>query len=101
MPSVAPDAGSLLGEGVSLGMSECEVVYRAGAPGNVQIGKGPGGVRTAVLTFPSGPRAGVYRFEAGRLMEMDRVEEPAAPAPKVAKKKPAKTKQSAKTNDAT
>jgi hypothetical protein len=35
-PVVAPDTPSLLGEGVALGMSECEVVWRAGAPNNVE-----------------------------------------------------------------
>jgi hypothetical protein len=99
-PASAPDAAPVLGEGISLGMSECEVVYSAGQPSNVQLGKNPNGDRTAVLTFQGGPRPGIYRFEGGRLMEMDRVEEP-APPPQAAKKKPAKTKQSAKANTAT
>ena len=68
-------------------MSECDVVYRAGQPTAVQLGKNPNGDRTAVLTFSGGPRSGIYRFERGRLMEMDRVEEP-PPAPEVVKKKP-------------
>jgi hypothetical protein len=80
-----------MGEGVGLGMSECEVVYRAGAPSNVQLGQNPNGDRTAVLTFAGGPRPGIYRFERGRLMEMDRVAEPAPPPPAV-KKKPAKSR---------
>ena len=91
-PVVAPDNPSLLGEGVALGMSECEVVWRAGAPNNVQLGQNPGAVRTAVLTYDSGPRPGVYRFESGRLMEMDGVALPPAP-PQVAKKKPVKPKK--------
>jgi hypothetical protein len=73
-------------------MSECEVVWRAGAPNNVQLGQNPGAVRTAVLTYDSGPRPGVYRFESGRLMEMDGVALPPAP-PQVAKKKPVKPKK--------
>jgi hypothetical protein len=92
-PVVAPDNPSLLGEGVALGMSECDVVWRAGAPNNVELGKGPGGGRTAVLTFDSGPRAGIYRFEGGRLMEMDSVGPPPAPPPQAAKKKPVKPKK--------
>jgi hypothetical protein len=88
-PAAAPEVPSLMGEGVGLGMSECEVVYRAGAPSNVQLGQNPNGDRTAVLTFAGGPRPGIYRFERGRLMEMDRVAEPAPPPPAV-KKKPAK-----------
>ena len=79
-PAAAPEAPSPLGEGVGLGMSECEVVYRAGAPSNIQLGQNPNGDRTAVLTFAGGPRPGIYRFERGRLMEMDRVAEPASAA---------------------
>jgi hypothetical protein len=90
-------ADPLLGGGVELGMTECDVVYRAGAPSNVQIGTNPSGTRSAVLTYNGGPRPGIYRFEAGRLTDMDRVEvAEAKPAPrpkpkkaKLAKKKPA------------
>lgn len=64
---------SLLGEGIALGMTECAVVWRAGAPSSVQFGTNPNGVRTAVLTYDGGPRPGIYRFEGGRLMDMDRV----------------------------
>ena|SRR5581483_2966068 len=92
-PAATPDTPTLLGEGVALGMSECDVVWRAGAPGNVELGQNPGGVRTAVLTYDSGPRPGIYHFVAGRLMEMDSVA-PSAPPPQVAKKKqPAKPKK--------
>jgi hypothetical protein len=98
-PVVAPDNPSLLGEGVALGMSECDVVWRAGTPNNVQLGQNPGGVRTAVLTYESGPRPGIYRFERGRLMEMDGVAPSVAPAP-VAKKKPAKPKKPPNNNAA-
>jgi hypothetical protein len=88
----AADAPSLLGGGIALGMTECDVVYRAGAPSSVQLGNNPNGDRTAVLTFGSGPRAGIYRFERGRLTDMDRVDAPApAPAAKVAKRAVKKT----------
>ena len=90
-PAAAPDGSSVSGEPVGLGMSECDVVWRAGAPGNIELGQTPGGERTAVLTYQSGPRPGIYRFTAGRLMEMDGVA-PSAP-PQVAKKKPAKAKK--------
>jgi hypothetical protein len=96
-PAAAPggDASSLVVDGgVGLGMSECDVVSRAGQPSSVQIGSTPGGDRTAVLTFDSGPRAGIYRFLRGGLMEMDAVAAP-APPPQVAKKKPAKPKKAA------
>ena len=90
---------SALSEGVGLGMTECEVVARAGAPNSVQLGRNPNGDRTAVISYQSGPRPGVYHFERGRLMQMDRVEV-AAPPPQ-AKKKPAKTKKPATGNSAT
>jgi hypothetical protein len=90
------DADALLGAGVALGMSECDVVFRAGAPSAVQIGKNPNGDRTAVLTFSSGPRPGIYHFEAGALADVERVQTAPAPA-QTAKKKPASpTKASAK-----
>jgi hypothetical protein len=91
-PSAAPDA-DLLGRGIALGMSECDVVFRAGAPSNVQIGNGPNGTRSAVLTFNAGPRPGIYHFEAGALMEIDRTQVAPAP-PQTAKKKPAAPKSS-------
>jgi hypothetical protein len=88
---VAPPTDSLLGQGIGLGMTECDVVWRAGAPSSVQIGAGRSGTRTAVLTFNSGPRAGIYRFEGGRLMDMDGIQtaETAPPVKKrVARKRP-------------
>jgi len=91
----ATDTSALLGGGISLGMSECDVVFRAGAPNAVQIGKNPNGDRSAVLTFNSGPRSGIYHFEAGALMEVERVQTAPAPA-QTAKKKPAPAKASSK-----
>jgi hypothetical protein len=84
----ATDASALVGGGVALGMSECDVVFRAGAPNAVQIGKNPNGERTAVVTFNSGPRPGIYHFEAGALTGVERVQMAPAPA-QTAKKKPA------------
>jgi hypothetical protein len=89
---------SRLGEGVGLGMTECEVVSRAGPPNSVQFGRNPNGERTALLSYQGGPRPGVYHFERGRLMQMDRVEVPAPPPQ--AKKKPAKTKKPPAANHA-
>jgi hypothetical protein len=92
-----PGAGApALGEGVGLGMTECEVVTRAGPPNSVQLGRNPNGDRTAILSYQSGPRPGVYHFERGRLMQMDRVE--VAPPPP--QKKPAKTKKPPAANHA-
>jgi hypothetical protein len=90
----ADDPSSLMGSGIALGMSECDVVFRAGQPSSVQLGNAPNGDRTAVLTFPGGPRAGIYRFLRGALTEMDGVPQAAAP-PQVAKKKPTKSKKAA------
>ena len=63
----------MLGGGIALGMSECDVVFRAGQPSSVQIGNAPNGDRTAVLTYQSGPRPGIYHFLRGGLTEMDGV----------------------------
>jgi hypothetical protein len=97
-PAPAATTDSLLGGGVALGMSECDVVARAGAPSQVQLGKNPNGDRTAVLTFTGGPRAGIYHFERGSLMTMDRVAAP-APPPQEAKKKAVKSAKPPKKND--
>jgi hypothetical protein len=98
-PGVPPaaDTGSLLGGGVALGMSECDVVFRAGSPSAVQVGKGPNGDRTAVLTFNSGPRPGIYHFAGGALTEVERGQgAPAPPSAQVAKKKPASHSKASK-----
>jgi hypothetical protein len=87
-----------LGEGVGLGMTECEVVARAGPPNSAQLGRNPNGDRTAVLSYQGGRRPGIYHFERGRLMQMDRVE--VAEPPQQAKKKPAKTKKPPAANHA-
>jgi hypothetical protein len=94
-PAAPPDTASSLGGGVALGMSECDVVFRAGQPTTVQLGTNPNGDRTAVLTYGSGPRPGVYRFERGELVQMDRVAVQ-APPPQPDKKKPAKSAKSNK-----
>jgi hypothetical protein len=89
--------------GIGIGMTECEVVSRLGAPSSINLGREPNSERTAVMSFQGGQRPGLYRFVGGRLTEMDQVAQ-AAPPPqpekpvKPAKKKrpkaqPAKTKQ--------
>jgi hypothetical protein len=62
--------------GVALGMTECQIVARAGQPGHVNIGVGDAGERKVVLTYESGPWPGVYTFAAGRLKVIDRVAQP-------------------------
>ena len=99
------DAAALLGAGVAIGMSECDVVQRLGQPNSVNLGTNPNGLRGAILTYSGGSRPGLYRFEAGRLTEMDRVEQPPAQAEqkppvkkKIVKKKPTVPEQPAKSN---
>src|SRR6478752_5686849 len=58
----------------------------------VNFGTGAYGSRSVVLTYNAGPRPGIYRFENGRLLEMDRVEGlPPSAEKKATKKKPAKS----------
>jgi hypothetical protein len=93
----SPDTAALLGGGVALGMSECDVVNRLGQPTAVNPGSNANGSRSLILTYKSGPRPGVYRFEGGRLSEMDRVETlPAAPEKKTTRKKPATSSEQPK-----
>ena len=80
--------------GIALEMTECEVVVRAGAPENIQIGTTDRGERSLTLTYTGGSRPGIYRFAAGRLYAIERAEEP-PPEPPKAKKPPAKKPKSA------
>lgn len=81
-----PDPGSIpvIPSGISLEMSECDVVKRAGAPERVEIGTNDRSERTAILTYVRGARPGIYHFTAGRLTSMERGPEP-PPAAKPAK----------------
>jgi hypothetical protein len=97
-PAVPEEPSSLLGGGIGLGMSECDVVQRAGAANSVNLSTTPSGERSAVLTYNSGPRPGIYRFTGGRLVDIERVAEPEPPPSAVKKKKPAKPK-TARKND--
>lgn len=79
--------------GIALQMTECDVVRRAGAPEQIQIGA-ERGERSVVLTYIRGPRPGIYRFTAGRLASVERAPEApgAKAAPKAkASKKPARS----------
>jgi hypothetical protein len=75
--------------GVSLEMTECDVVRAIGQPQSVELTPQPGGQRRAVLTYTTGERAGIYQFAGGRLAAIERGDEPPPPPP-VAKKPPAK-----------
>jgi len=78
--------GQIFG-GVALGMSECQVVRRAGVPSNVAM-SAENNERQVVLTYASGNWPGVYTFASGRLKVVDALPEAQKPKP-VAKKKPA------------
>jgi hypothetical protein len=88
-PDLPPGAPQIMG-GVALGMSECDVVRRAGLAGNVNIGAGEKGERKVVLTYLSGTWPGIYTFDGGRLREIARAPEPPPSAKPPVKKKNAK-----------
>ena len=83
--TAAPAAQAVVPGGVALGMTECQVVARAGQPGQIDIGADEAG-RKVVLTYMSGPWPGIYTFSGGRLKVVDRVAQPEPPKP--ARKKP-------------
>ena len=85
-----PSGGSLSLGGIALGMTECDVVRRAGTPGNVNISAGDRGERKVVLTYLSGTWPGIYTFDAGRLKIVDRAPVPETPVKPAVKKKKAK-----------
>jgi hypothetical protein len=87
------DLPAVLG-GVALGMTECQVVRRAGQPGNVAIGGGARGERNVTITYLAGTWPGIYHFDGGRLKEIDSVPETQRPTPKAkrVKKKPTRPK---------
>jgi hypothetical protein len=112
MPQATPDAvnpnapvgqpagGSLVMGGIALGMTECDVVRRAGLPANVNISAGNKGERKVVLTYLSGTWPGIYTFDAGRLKVVDRAPVPETPA-KPGKKQKLKAKKTARPKTAT
>ena len=79
--------------GIALEMTECDVVKRAGPPERVEIGANERSERTAVLTYIRGARPGIYNFNSGRLVTMERAPEPAAPARPARPSKPPPPKQ--------
>jgi hypothetical protein len=84
--------------GVSLEMTECEVVRALGAPQMTEFDP-TSGRRTVVLTYTAGERAGIYRFADGRLYSIEASAETPPPpqAKKPAPKKPRTTAPSAAT----
>ncbi len=79
---------------VALGHTECDVVRGIGAPSNVNLSNDAAGRRVAVVTWTTGPRAGIYTFTAGRLSSIEGNPEP-PPAPKPVKPKAKKKKPAA------
>ena len=90
VPRDQQGSGSMSIGGIALGMTECEVVRRAGLPGNINIGAGDKGERKVVLTYLSGTWPGIYTFDAGRLKVVDRAPVPETPVKPPSKKKKAK-----------
>jgi hypothetical protein len=66
--------------GIALGMTECQVVRRAGAPSNVAIGGTAKGQRSVVLSYLGGEWPGIYHFQSGRLKVIEAAPEQAKPA---------------------
>jgi len=77
--------------GISLAMTECQVVSVAGYTDRVEVSANERGERLVTLTYLSGDRPGIYRFRGGRLASMERVAEP--PQAKKPQTKTAKSKQ--------
>ena len=83
-PEQAAEPGAPAAAGISLQMTECDVVNRLGTPDRVEFGSTEGGERSAILTYRRGVRPGIYRFSGGRLTSIERGAEPALEQPKKA-----------------
>ena len=82
-------APARMGGTVALGHTECDVVRGIGAPSSVNLSGDAAGRRVAVVTWTTGPRAGIYTFTSGRLSSIEGT--PEAPVmPKATKPKPKK-----------
>ncbi|SCB19595.1 hypothetical protein GA0061098_1002493 [Bradyrhizobium shewense] len=97
-PGMAPPPGPAdanasttapMGGTVALGHTECDVVRGIGAPSNVNLSNDAAGRRVAVVTWATGPRAGIYTFTAGRLSSIEGNPDP-QPVPRATKPKPKK-----------
>ena len=89
LPMGQQDNIPMIPTAVALDMTECDVVKRAGQPGQVNFGTNERGERTVVLTYLGGARPGIYRFASGRLTSIERAPEPPAP-PKPQRRAPPK-----------
>ena len=90
---VLPASTPTVQGGIALQMTECDVVKRTGVPEKTDIGANERGERSVTLTVTRGPWPGIYRFDAGRLVSIERTGSPpaAAKGQKNAPKKPAGT----------
>ncbi len=90
--AAAPGGADAAPRGVSLDMTECEVVRNLGQPQSVDFpSQGAGDQRRVVLTYKTGDRPGIYEFSGGRLTSIEQGNEQ---PPAIAKKPPSKkTKQ--------
>ena len=61
--------------GVALSMTECEVLHRTGFPDRVDIAA-EGTERIVTMSVTQGSWPGLYRFRAGRLVSIERIEVP-------------------------
>ena len=84
----SPVAPPLTRGGIALQMTECEVVRRAGAPDQIELGTTDRGERSLMLTYGGGSRPGIYRFAGGRLYSIERTQEAPAPPAAAKPKKP-------------
>jgi hypothetical protein len=78
-------AGPIAGGAISLEMSECEFVKRAGPPDKVEIARSERGERALALTYSRADRHAIYRFLSGRLVSVESAPAPPPPAAKPAK----------------
>jgi hypothetical protein len=76
--------------GVALGMTECQVLQRTGAPDTFNI-SAEGTDRVATLTVTRGSWPGLYSFRGGRLVSVEQVAVPAPAKPT----RPSKSKKTA------
>ena len=90
-PGAATGTAAPVRTGVGLGMTECEVVRALGHTDRIEISTNERGQRSVTLTYLTGERPGIYRFEAGQLDSLERVDEaPTAAKPAKSKKTPKK-----------
>jgi hypothetical protein len=82
-PASAAQSGAPLEpeRGVTLGMTECQLVALAGHPDHVDLGTA-GGDRRLVLTYANGDHPGTYTFVAGRLKIVNAAPLAEKPTPK-------------------